>query len=380
MPDADREPSQRTGTVSLGAKREILFWLIGFAIFFVLLFLFRSILLPFVAGMAVAYFLDPVCDRLERWGLSRTLATTLVTVVFLVLVVVAALLIIPTVAGQIVGFVERLPRYFELIQQQLTAFVAVVRDRLDPALLARAEGMAASSVEAIVAWVTAAIGGLVTGGVALANLLSLLVITPVVAFYLLRDWDRIVERVDHWLPRHMADTIRAEVREVDEILAGFVRGQATVCLILGTFYAVGLTVAGLEFGLIIGIAAGLLTFIPYVGALTGGLLSIGLALVQFDDWTRIAIIAGIFAVGQAVEGNYLTPKLVGGNVGLHPVWVIFALLAGGALFGFVGVLLAVPVAAVIGVLIRFSLKRYLESNIYLGVDGDDDGGSGSRQT
>jgi len=352
--------------VTFGLRREILFWLISFAVFFFLLFLFRSILLPFVAGMATAYFLDPVCDRLEQWKLSRTWATTLVTLVFLVVVVVALLLLVPAIVGQVTGLIERAPRYIELLREQLVAFAATLEARVDADLMERARGLLTGFTDKLVAWVTSALAGLVSGGVALANLISLLVITPVVAFYLLRDWDRIVEAVDGWLPRAQAETIREQALEVDRILAGFVRGQSTVCLILGIFYAVGLTLVGLEFGLIIGMLAGLLSFIPFVGALVGGAASIGLALVQFDDWISIGIVAAIFALGQAIEGNFLTPKLVGDRVGLHPVWVIFALLAGGALFGFVGVLLAVPVAAVIGVLIRFSLQRYLESEIYRG--------------
>ncbi|MFQ6017021.1 MAG: AI-2E family transporter, partial [Kiloniellaceae bacterium] len=195
----------------------------------------------------------------------------------------------------------------------------------------------------------------------------------VVAFYLLRDWDRIVGKVDGWLPRAHAGTIREQALEVDRRLAGFLRGQGTVCLLLGVFYALALSLAGLDFGLVVGLIAGLLSFIPYVGAIVGLLASVGLAVVQFDDWVRIAIVAGIFFAGQAVEGNYLTPKLVGGRVGLHPVWVIFGLLAGGALFGFVGVLLAVPAAAVIGVAVRFALDRYMASSYYLG--GGNGGGA-----
>jgi len=351
----------------IGLKRQVLFWLAAFALFFLAIFLFRGVLLPFVAGMATAYFLDPVCDRLERWGVSRTVSTILVTLAFLVVLVVALLLLIPAIAGQVAGLLERAPNYLQDLRDLLARLVAFAEARLDPALIERAREATAGSIDKLVTWVTSALGGLVTGGVAFANLLSLLIITPIVAFYLLRDWDRIIGLVDGWLPRDHAETIRGEARKVDTILAGFVRGQASVCLILATFYGVALTLAGLDFGLVIGLLAGLLTFIPYLGALIGGALSVGLALVQFDDWVSVAIVAGIFIVGQAVEGNVLTPKLVGGRVGLHPVWVIFALLAGGALFGFVGVLLAVPVAAVIGVLVRFALDRYLESDIYTGT-------------
>lgn len=357
-------------TLDLGLRRGIAFWVASFVLFFVLIFLFREILLPFVVGMATAYFLDPVCDYLEGRGLSRTWATTIVTLVFALLVTLLILLLVPALIGQVVSLLEQLPKYSEIMRTQLEALAERARTTLDPGITQQVRGLAAGSADRLVAWVTDAAGGLVAGGFALANLLSLLLITPVVAFYLLRDWDRLVERVDNWLPRDHAETIRAQVREVDRTLAGFVRGQATVCALLGAFYGVALTIAGLDFGLVTGLLAGLLSFIPYIGALTGAVASIGLALLQFDDPVRILVVAAVFGVGQAVEGNYLTPKLVGGRVGLHAVWVIFALLAGGALFGFVGVLLAVPVAAVIGVLIRFSLSLYLDSEIYRGAGSD----------
>jgi predicted PurR-regulated permease PerM len=201
---------------------------------------------------------------------------------------------------------------------------------------------------------------------AIANLLSLFFITPVVTFYLLRDWDRIVAKIDALLPRQHAGVIRAQSREIDTTLAGFARGQATVCLILATYYATALMIAGLPFGLVVGMAAGLLTFIPYLGAIGGFVIAFGIALVNFDGWSGPIAVAAIFAAGQVVEGNVLTPKLVGDRVGLHPVWIIFALLAGGTLFGFLGLLLAVPVSAGIGVLVRFALSRYLASPVYLG--------------
>ena len=350
-------------------ERQLRFWLIGFAVFLVALYLLRGVLLPFVAGMAVAYLLDPVCDRLEAWGLSRTLATTVLTVLFLVVAVAAVVLLIPVLAGQVASLLERVPDLIEALRGLSTRLLAIVEARVDPAMIERIEGAVAGSADRLVAWGTKFLGQVISGGVALANLISLLVITPVVAFYLLRDWDRIVARIDAWLPREHAETIRERVREVDRTLAGFLRGQGTVCLILGLFYAIALSIAGLDFGLVVGLVAGLLSFIPYVGAIIGLVLSVGLALLQFDDWLRVAIVAGIFFVGQAVEGNFLTPKLVGESVGLHPVWIIFGLLAGGALFGFVGVLLAIPAAAVIGVGVRFALDRYLQSPYYRGGGG-----------
>jgi predicted PurR-regulated permease PerM len=358
--------------------RQARFWLIGLAALLLAVYVLRGVLLPFVAGMAVAYLLDPVCDRLERWGLSRTWATALVTALFILLAVSAVLLLVPLLASQLASLLERLPDYIEALRGQVGRLLDALQARLDPAMLDKVRDAVQSSAGRIVGWATQAVGRVLSGGVALANMLSLVVITPVVAFYLLRDWDRLIAKIDSWLPREHAETIREQVREVDRTLAGFLRGQGTVCLLLGLFYAIGLTVVGLDFGLVVGLLAGLLSFIPFVGSTVGLLASVGLAVVQFGDWVMVAVVAAIFFAGQAIEGNLLTPKLVGGRVGLHPVWVIFGLLAGGALFGFVGVLLAVPTAAVIGVGARFALTRYMASPYYRGADAaDDDAGEGS---
>jgi predicted PurR-regulated permease PerM len=204
---------------------------------------------------------------------------------------------------------------------------------------------------------------------ALVNILSLMVVTPIVAFYLLADWDKLVAKVDSWLPLDHAGAIRAIFIDINTAMAGFIRGQGTVCLLLGLFYALALTVAGLKFGLVIGLGAGLLSFIPYVGALVGGALAIGLALFQFwGAWGWIAAVALVFAIGQFLEGNVLTPKLVGKSVGLHPVWLIFALSTFGTLFGFTGLLVAVPVAAALGVLTRFGIAQYQASLLFKGTE------------
>lgn len=350
--------------MSSALKRPTVFWLIVIVGFFAALYLLREILLPFVAGMAVAYLFDPLCDRLERAGLNRTLATSVVTLVFVALLAAALLLLLPIVVGQLTSLIARLPDYIEALRGQLSDAVSALESKLSPEMIAHIRESLGASGGKIAGWITDVLTGLVTGGVALANLLSLIFITPVVSFYLLRDWDRIVAWVDGCLPRGAAPVVREQAHLIDRTLAGWVRGQFIVCVVLGTYYAVGLTLAGLNFGLVIGLLAGLLSFIPFVGATVGLIGSVGLAFVQFDDWLRIAIVAGVFFVGQAVEGNFLTPRLVGDRVGLHPVWVIFALLAGGALFGFVGVLLAVPVAATAGVMARFLLQRYLQSDLY----------------
>jgi predicted PurR-regulated permease PerM len=356
------------------ASRPLRYWLGGTLVAALLVYLLRGALLPFVAGMAVAYFLDPVVDRFEAWKLSRTWATTVVTVLFFALLLVVVVLLAPVVQGQIVGFADHLPGYLEKARELL---LPLLDDGLKALDLDGSEGVpgtvAGVALEAADI-VTAVLAKLWSGGLAVINILSLVFITPVVAFYLLRDWDHIVARVDSWLPRPQAQVIRELVTEVDGVLAGFVRGTGTVCLILGVFYALALTLVGLDFGLILGLGAGLISFVPFVGALAGLLIAGGLALVQFwGDYLHIVLVIGVFAVGQVVEGNLLTPRLVGSRIGLHPVWVIFALLAGATVFGFLGVLLAVPLAAAVGVLVRFGVARYLVSGIYLGPGGGDPG-------
>jgi predicted PurR-regulated permease PerM len=329
-------------------------------------------LLPFVAGMGVAYFLDPVADRLEKWGLSRTLATSLITAVFFAAVIVLLVLLVPLLEGQVVAFIGRLPGYAAALREYAGPLLERLRT-IVPAGEMDSLGDAASTYAGqAIKWIGTILASVWSGGVALFQLISLVVITPLVSFYLLRDWDRIVERIDVYLPRESAPTIHDQLSKIDRTLAGFIRGQATVCLILGVFYAVGLSLLGLEFGLLIGLGTGLISFIPYFGMMVGLAVGIGVALAQFSDLGSVALVAAVFAVGQVAEGNFLTPKLVGDRVGLHPVWVIFALLAGGTLFGFTGILLAVPAAAVIGVLVRFVLESYRDSRLYEGL-GDDAG-------
>ena len=363
-------------------EKRLRFWLIGLLALFVVLFLLRSVLLPFVAGMAVAYFLDPAADRLEAWGCSRAVATSLITATFFIVLLLVTLLVLPLLQKEIVDFTARLPDYVEALRGWLSVLLERVQNRISPQELDSLRTAITKYLGEALTWLGALVTGIWSGGVALANLLALIVITPVVCFYLLRDWDRMVAKIDGWLPRQQADVIRAQMRLIDETLAGFVRGQGLVCLILGTYYGVGLTLAGLDFGLVVGFGAGLISFIPYVGSLLGLVVSLGLALGQFTQWQDIAVVAGVFVTGQLIEGYVLSPKLVGDRVHLHPVWIIFALLAGGALLGFVGVLLAVPVAAMIGVLGRFSLERYLASSLYHGASkgGGDAGDAADRSS
>ncbi|MFN3549044.1 MAG: AI-2E family transporter [Mesorhizobium sp.] len=348
-------------------RRQALFWLATFAAVVAFLLVFSSILLPFVAGMVLAYFLDPVADWLERRGLSRLAATIVILFAFLVSFVLALMVIVPILATQFAGFAADLPGYLSRLQALVTEF--------DPGWLERTIGVDAKSLREGLSGLVSQGAGFLTGlfqslwtsGLAIINIGGLLVVTPVVAFYMLLDWDRMIAKVDGWVPRDHVGTVRRLAKDINTATAGFLRGQGTLCIILGVMYAVGLTIVGLNFGLLIGLFAGLISFIPYIGSLVGLVLSVGVAFVQFwPDWTMVAIVAGIFFTGQFIEGNILQPKLVGKSVGLHPVWLMFALFAFGSLFGFVGLLLAVPASAAVAVLVRFALARYLDSPMYRG--------------
>lgn len=348
----------------------LIFWLIVLALVVLALWLLSEILLPFVAGLAIAYLLTPLTDRLERLGINRLAAALIIIAIFVLALVYLILLVAPIVGSQLTSFIDSVPGYVTTLQ-------ALLGDPSWP-WLQKLLGAGFSADKSIgdlmtqgVGWLTTFLRSLWSGGRALVSIFSLVVVTPVVAFYLIYDWHRMVKSVDGWIPVQHRETVRELAREIDAAISGFFRGQTAVCLILGSFYAVALTFTGLNFGLLIGIISGLITFIPYIGSMTGLILSLGVAVAQFwPAYGLIVIVLGIFLVGQFIEGYVLAPKLVGESVGLHPVWVIFALLAFGYLFGFVGLLVAVPLAATIGVLTRFALRRYLQSSLYTGEEAD----------
>ena len=347
-------------------QRQIKFWLAAAAVVILMLWLLSEILLPFIAGAAIAYLLTPLTDRLERLGVKRLAAAFLIITLVVMMIVLLILLVAPVLGGQLSSFIEKLPDYVSKLQSLLSdpsrpwvqklLGAGINTDKTITDLVTQGAG-----------WLTTFLKSLWSGGRALLSVFSLIVVTPVVAFYLIYDWHRMISTVDGWIPLRQRATVRRLAREIDAAIAGFVRGQTAVCLILGSYYAVALTVSGLNFGLLIGLGSGLITFIPYVGSMTGLILALGVAVAQFwPEYSSILTVLGIFLVGQFLEGNLLSPKLVGESVGLHPLWLIFALLAFGYLFGFVGLLVAVPLAATIGVLARFALRRYLESSLYTG--------------
>jgi len=348
-------------------EQRLLIWIAALICAGFVLHLLNDVLLPFVIGITIAYFFDPAADRLERMGLSRTLATSLILLGFFVAATGIVVLIFPALQKQIAAAVKLVPAMVDQIQALLTPLMEQLRADFTADAVNNIKEAAGNYAGTVFKWLSGLIAKVWSGGLAVLNLLSLILITPLVAFYLLRDWDDIVAKADSWLPRKSADTIREQVRIIDATLAGFVRGQASVCLVLAVFYAVGLSLAGLKAGLLIGIAAGALAVIPYIGAAVSFIIGVGLAIAQFQqDWVSILIVAAVFITGQTLESYFLTPKLVGGRVGLSPIWIIFAMLAGGSLFGLTGVLIALPVAAVSGVLVRFGIDQYLQSELYHG--------------
>jgi predicted PurR-regulated permease PerM len=348
-------------------QRQLMFWLGALAVFILIVWLLHEMLLPFVAGTVLAYLLNPAADRLERLGVPRILATFIVIGLFVLFFVLVGIMLFPILGNQLFSFLQRLPDYVtrlqELIAQENKEWLQrLVGDKLPDIQKSLGDLMGEGA-----SWLVAFLKSLWSGGRAIISVFSLIIITPVVAFYVLYDWHAVVDKVDSWLPRRYRDTIRMLASEIDRAIAGFLRGQALVCMILGLYYAVGLTAAGLNFGLLIGSASGVLTFIPYVGSVVGLVIGMIVAVVQFwPDWFSIIVVLTIFVIGQFLEGYVLSPKLVGESVGLHPVWLMFALFAFGYLFGFVGLLIAIPLAAAVGVLLRFALAQYLASPLYTG--------------
>ncbi|WP_338147205.1 AI-2E family transporter [Neoroseomonas oryzicola] len=347
--------AQRTGLVA-GFAAALLFSL----------WLFQGILTPFVLAAVVAYFLDPLATRLTRFGVRRSLAAFLLIFLLMAFTLAAVLLLYPLILAQIGVLVQRLPTYISGVGALLRHGLERLEEALGPDMVdQRLRDLAINQAATMLSWLGTAATRLIGGGFALFQVFTLVVVVPVVAFYLLRDWQVMLGRVESWLPRRNASVLRQLAKDTDRVLSAWLRGQLLCCAALGVFYAVALQLVGLELGLTIGLMAGILTFIPYVGSLTGFAAAVLLAMGQFGTWNEVLMVVGVFVVGQTIEGYVIYPYLLGDRVELHAVWVIFALFAGGVAFGFLGVLLAVPMAAALGVVARYWLRRYLESPLYL---------------
>ncbi len=342
----------------------LLFWLGLLLVVIVALGLVQSILMPFATGFAIAYILAPGVTRLESWGVRRSLASLFVITLFVFGLALILVILVPLIQGQIVQLITRVPNLVRALQDQLGQLIVLLQEHLPAEDVTKVRDLLGAKLAEAMTWLAGLVQGMITSSLAILNIVSLVVVTPIVTFFLLRDWERMVAQVDSYLPRQSLQTVRGQVRIVSDTLVGFAHGQALICLILAIYYAIALTLAGVASGIALGLLIGVLAIIPILGVTTGFILAIGLAANQSGTWSQILTVCGIFAAGQLAEANILTPKLLGDRIHLHPVWVIFALFAGGTLYGFVGVLVAVPAAAVIGVLARFALSSYRRSSLY----------------
>lgn len=366
----------------MSLRQQTLFWLAALGALGLFLYLFSGVLLPFLVGLILGYLLDPLAGKLERAGMNRLGAALTILIVVSVAFVVLLILAAPVLAHQMAAFIDALPALVTRLQALAIEEGSALSDKLGANVMEKlglGNGVSNGDVQKSVGelarggaqWLLGFLKSLWSGGQALAGLLSILVVTPVVAFYILLDWHRMIAAIDGWVPVSSRGVVRGLAGDMDRAIAGFLRGQSLVCLFLGLWYGLGLSLIGLNYGFLIGITAGVLSFIPYVGSLTALVLAAIVSVVQgWPSWSLFLMAMGVVGAGQFLEGNILTPRLVGASVGLHPVWLMFALFAFGSLFGFSGLILAVPVAAAIGVLCRFALRGYLASPFYRGGAAD----------
>lgn len=349
------------------SERRAMMWVASILVTVVAIGLLRGVLLPFVVGLAMAYAFNPLANRIEGLGLPRALAAAAIVFLMTVLVALALVLLVPLIVAEIRDLAANLPQFLEDLRKSIEELskrwlgkdVPGLNERMQKSFAEMSQNWASSASSVLLS--------VLSGASTLLNLLSLLIITPIVTFYLLNDWPSLIAKIDSWLPREHASTIRRLSGEINGVLGGFVHGQGTLCMVLALFYAIGLWWAGIKSGLLIGLIAGLLSFVPFIGFMAGLILAGGVAMVQFwPEWTPLLKVVGVFAAGQVLDAAFLSPKIVAGHIKLHPIWLIFAILVFGYLFGVVGTLVAVPAAAGIGVLARFGLQEYLRSPLYTG--------------
>lgn len=347
-------------------KKVIIFWIIVAAVLIGLTYAVRGILLPFILAFVLAYILNPLVVRWQKKGASRTKASLGVLVGLIVAILSVFLILIPILQAQIIGFVQKVPAYANALWIKLQPLFDWFGSYISHEQISLFKQSLSSQSLGFFNKIGLALLDTVSGGLILFNIITFILITPVITFYLLNDWETIVTKIKGLVPEKKKDFIQGQMAQIDTTLSAFIRGQAMVCLFLALFYGIGLTLIGLDLGFGVGFVAGVLSFIPYVGSLTGFILSLLLAVTQAGSWWLFGGILLVFGIGQFLEGYVVTPKLVGDKVGLHPAWIIFALFAGGSLFGFLGVLLAVPITAVLGVLLRDGIGFYKNSLFYKG--------------
>ena len=346
-------------------RDQAIFWLAVVAAIFVFVWVFNDVLLPFIVGIIIAYLLNPIMVRLGNRNIPRKPAAFLILFLFGVFITVLALLVIPPLYRETMDLAETAPKYIDSAWDRLQSYVEIVGRNVDEENLdENIRDAIKENISGALGASTTLLGGLLNGGIALVGFLTFLVVTPLVAFFMLIEWQVITQWVYGLLPRHNYESMKGLCDKIDYKIAGFIRGQLLVALTLGVIYAIALSIAGLRYGFLIGIVAGLLSIIPLFGSLVGLLAGVIVAWLQEGEISYVAIIGAIFMFGQFLEGNFISPKLIGNSVGLHPLWILFALMAGGTLFGIVGMLLAVPVTAAVGVITSAAIGQYKSSHYY----------------
>jgi len=347
-------------------NRQLTFLFFAFVSFCLFFYAVSDILLPFVLGILVAYLMDPIVDRLEARKIHRGFASALILILFFSIIIALGFVLIPLIFQQFEGFMSNAPEYVRQFNREVMPAIRARLEHISPELASQINDKAREIPSNITAAVGSSFDRIFESSLWLLNIISLILITPIVSFYLLRDWDISLAKLYSLLPQNYAPVIKKQARKVDDTISAFLRGQLTICLMLGFIYGIMLTVFGLNFGFIIGLATGLLTFIPYIGTFVGAFIGMMLAFLQFgDDHTRILAIFAIFVIGHTVESNLITPRIMGNRISVHPAWLIFGLLAGGSLLGTLGVIISVPMTAIIAVLLRFAIDQYEHSTYYL---------------
>jgi predicted PurR-regulated permease PerM len=348
----------------MGQQSNLCFWIIIIGIPIGFLCLVSDILFPFIASFIIAYFLHPTISRLHRKGISRTVATLGIMSLFFLIMGLISLLLAPALYNELLMLAAKVPEYITFAQKEVIPKISRFAYDLSPELVHTVTRNIGNFSSYILSFFVKVSTNIINSGATIVNILSLIFITPIVTFYTLRDWKKITASLERLYPPHHSTVIHEQISLIDQTLSGYLRGQLNVCLIMSIFYVTALSIMGLDFSLIIGIISGMLMFIPYVGAFVGLIIGCIICILQYGDLFHLAILLAIYCTGQVLESFFITPRLIGANVGLHPIWVIFGMLAGGSLFGFVGVLLAIPLTAIIGVLVRFSIKQYLASSLF----------------
>lgn len=350
--------------MTISAKTQMIFWSGAILFFIAFVWMFKSILTPFVLGIVIAYLLNPLLKRFSTKGIKRTTSTIVILSLFFILLTTIVTLVAPIVAKESTDLIKQMPVYTEKFFSMVQPYTTWFQERFGDGYIEDAKTFLKENVSKILGVSGSIAGKLAAGGQAVVGMATTLILTPLVAFYMMKEWPAITDWVEDLIPRENEKMIQDLIKQIDMKLSGFIRGQLTVAFLLGLIYAVALSLAGLNYGFLIGITAGFLSIIPMVGSTVGLVISVAVAWFQAGEINYVLIIAAIFVVGQIVEGNILSPKLLGDSVGLHPLWILFALMAGGSLFGILGMLLAVPVAAVIGVLASFAIMQYKNSPLY----------------